>query len=60
MAMPFVMLTEVPFFTHRTLVHMLVSGVFERYPELRFVADRAGCDLDSRRRSSSSTAPTRR
>ncbi len=42
MAVPFVMLTEIPFFTHRTLVHMLVSGVFERYPELRFVVTEQG------------------
>jgi predicted TIM-barrel fold metal-dependent hydrolase len=42
MAVPFVMLTEIPFFTHRTLVHMLVSGVFERYPDLRFVLTEQG------------------
>ena len=37
LATPFVMLTEIPFFTHRTLAHMLVSGVFERFSGLRFV-----------------------
>jgi predicted TIM-barrel fold metal-dependent hydrolase len=42
MAVPFVMLTEIPFFTHRTLVHMLVSGVFERYPNLKFVVTEQG------------------
>jgi predicted TIM-barrel fold metal-dependent hydrolase len=36
------MLTEIPFFTHRTLVHMLVSGVFERFPEIRFVVTEQG------------------
>jgi predicted TIM-barrel fold metal-dependent hydrolase len=42
LATPFVMLTEIPFFTHRTLVHMLVSGVFERFPGLRFVLTEQG------------------
>jgi predicted TIM-barrel fold metal-dependent hydrolase len=41
-ATPVVMLTEIPFFTHRTLVHMLVSGVFERFPETRFVVTEQG------------------
>ena len=41
-ATPVVMLTEIPFFTHRTLVHMLVSGVFERFPNLRFVVTEQG------------------
>ena len=42
LATPFVMLTEIPFFTHRTLVHMLVGGVFERFPGLRFVLTEQG------------------
>jgi predicted TIM-barrel fold metal-dependent hydrolase len=41
-ATPFVALTEMTFFTHRTLVHMLVSGVFERFPGLRFVVTEQG------------------
>ena len=46
LATPFVMLTEIPFFTHRTLVHMLVSGVFERFPGLRFVLTEQGASVD--------------
>ena len=41
-ASPVVFLTETAFFTHRTLVHMLVSGVFDRFPGLRFVVTEQG------------------
>jgi predicted TIM-barrel fold metal-dependent hydrolase len=30
-------LTELPFFTHRPLVHLTLSGVFDRYPSLALV-----------------------
>jgi predicted TIM-barrel fold metal-dependent hydrolase len=36
------MLTEIPFFTHRSLTHMLVSGVFERFPDLKLVLTEQG------------------
>jgi len=42
LAVPFVMLTEIPFFTHRSLTHMLVSGVFERFPDLKLVLTEQG------------------
>ena len=42
LAVPFVMLTEIPFFTHRTLTHLLVSGVFERFPGLKLVLTEQG------------------
>ena len=31
------MLMEVPFFANRSLWHLIIGGVFERFPELRFV-----------------------
>ena len=33
----FLMLLEVPFFANRSLWHLIVSGVFERFPSLKFV-----------------------
>ncbi|MYC42407.1 MAG: amidohydrolase [Acidimicrobiaceae bacterium] len=33
----FLMLMEVPFFANRSLWHLILSGVFVRFPELRFV-----------------------
>ena len=33
----FLMLMEVPFFANRSLWHLILSGVFERFGELRFV-----------------------
>ena len=32
-----IMITEVPFYGMRPFVHMLLSGVFERFPQLKFV-----------------------
>ncbi|NNE75352.1 MAG: amidohydrolase [Acidimicrobiales bacterium] len=36
-ATPTVMIAEVPFYSVRPFVHMLLSGVFERFPRLKFV-----------------------
>ena len=36
-----IMITEVPFYGMRPFVHMLLSGVFERFPRLRFVITEA-------------------
>lgn len=33
---------EVPFFTHRPMFHLLLSGAFERFPKLKFVVTEAG------------------
>jgi predicted TIM-barrel fold metal-dependent hydrolase len=38
----FVWLAEATFFSRRTLTHLLVSGVFERFPTLRFVLTEQG------------------
>jgi len=37
-------LVEVPFYAQRPLVHMLLSGVFERHPDLRFVITESGAE----------------
>jgi predicted TIM-barrel fold metal-dependent hydrolase len=36
-------INEVPFYTERPLVQMILSGVFERFPRLRVVLTEAGC-----------------
>jgi predicted TIM-barrel fold metal-dependent hydrolase len=36
-------LNEVPFYSHRPLVQLMLSGVFERFPRLRFVMTEQGC-----------------
>ncbi len=36
-------INEVPFYTERPLVQMILSGVFERFPRLKFVITEAGC-----------------
>ena len=36
-------INEVPFYSQRPLVHMVLSGVFERFPRLRFVMTEGGC-----------------
>ncbi len=36
-SVPAIMITEVGFYGSRAFVHMLLSGVFERFPRLRFV-----------------------
>jgi predicted TIM-barrel fold metal-dependent hydrolase len=38
----FVWLAETTFYSRRTLTHLLVSGVFERFPRLRFVLTEQG------------------
>ncbi len=43
---PFAMLlyiTEVGFYSQRPLVHLILGGVFERFPRLKFVITEAGC-----------------
>jgi predicted TIM-barrel fold metal-dependent hydrolase len=37
-----VMVAELPFYGNRNLVHMLLSGVFERFPRLKFVITESG------------------
>ena len=34
---------EVPFFSTRSYQHLLLSGVFERFPKLRYIVTEAGC-----------------
>ena len=41
-AVPIIMIAELPFYGNRNLVHMLLSGVFERFPRLKFVITEAG------------------
>lgn len=36
-------INEVAFYTQRPLVHLMLSGVFERFPRLRFVMTEIGC-----------------
>ena len=36
-------INEVPFYTQRPFVQMVLSGVFERFPRLKFVMTEAGC-----------------
>jgi predicted TIM-barrel fold metal-dependent hydrolase len=36
-SVPMIMISEVPFYGMRPFVHMLLSGVFERFPKLKFV-----------------------
>jgi len=36
-------ITEVPWYSQRPFVHLLLSGVFERFPRLKFVMTEAGC-----------------
>ena len=36
-------INEVPFYTERPLVQLILSGVFERFPRLKFVMTEAGC-----------------
>jgi predicted TIM-barrel fold metal-dependent hydrolase len=38
-----VMLAEIPFYSQRPLVRMLLGGVFERFPRLKFVMTEMGC-----------------
>jgi predicted TIM-barrel fold metal-dependent hydrolase len=38
------MITEVPFYSRRPLVALILSGVFERFPRLKFVLTEQGCE----------------
>jgi predicted TIM-barrel fold metal-dependent hydrolase len=40
---PLLMITEAVFYSQRPLSHLLLSGVFERFPRLRFVLTELGC-----------------
>jgi predicted TIM-barrel fold metal-dependent hydrolase len=37
------MIAEVPFYSQRPLQQLMLGGVFERFPDLRFVITEAGC-----------------
>jgi predicted TIM-barrel fold metal-dependent hydrolase len=37
------MIAEVPFYSQRPLQQLLLGGVFERFPDLKFVITEAGC-----------------
>lgn len=37
------MIAEVPFYSQRPLMQLLVGGVFQRFPRLRFVVTESGC-----------------
>jgi predicted TIM-barrel fold metal-dependent hydrolase len=41
-AVPMVMVSELPFYGNRPLVHMILGGVFERFPRLKFVLTENG------------------
>jgi predicted TIM-barrel fold metal-dependent hydrolase len=41
-AVPMIMIAEVPFYGLRPFVHLLLSGVFERFPRLKFVITESG------------------
>src|SRR5262245_31424752 len=41
-ATPIVLVAELPFYGNRNLVHMLLGGVFERFPRLKFVVTESG------------------
>ena len=41
-AVPIIMVAELPFYANRNLVHMLLGGVFERFPRLKFVITESG------------------
>ena len=42
-AAPLLMLTETQFYSQRPLSQLLLAGVFERFPRLRFVTTELGC-----------------
>src|SRR3954452_12697843 len=41
-SVPMIMISEVPFYSQRPFVHMTLSGVFERFPRLKFVMTEMG------------------
>ena len=44
----FLMIMEVPFFANRSLWHVILSGVFERFPNLQFVMTEQRARVQSR------------
>jgi predicted TIM-barrel fold metal-dependent hydrolase len=42
-AMPLVHFLEIPFYSQRPLAYMILGGVFERFPNLKFTLTEAGC-----------------
>lgn len=42
-AMPLVHFLEIPFYSQRPLAYMILGGVFERFPNLKFTITEAGC-----------------
>ncbi|CAB4322674.1 MAG: amidohydrolase family protein [Actinobacteria bacterium] len=42
-AMPLVHFLEIPFYSQRPLVNLILGGVFERFPKLKFALTEAGC-----------------
>jgi predicted TIM-barrel fold metal-dependent hydrolase len=42
-AMPLVHFLEIPFYSQRPLAYMILGGVFERFPNMKFVLTEAGC-----------------
>ena len=44
-SVPMIMISEVSFYGLRPFVHLLLSGVFERFPRLKFVITEAGASV---------------
>jgi len=44
-AVPMVMISELPFYGNRPLAHMILGGVFERFPKLKFVLTENGAAM---------------
>ena len=42
-AMPLVHFLEIPFYSQRPLAYMILGGVFERFPKLKFILTESGC-----------------
>jgi len=42
-AMPLVHFLEIPYYSQRPLVHMVLAGVFEKHPKLKFAITETGC-----------------
>jgi predicted TIM-barrel fold metal-dependent hydrolase len=40
----FLWVAEMPWFAHRPLTHLVIGGVFERHPGLKFVMTEQGCE----------------